>query len=88
MWQYQKQTFFSVAAVGADILDSTNQNVFQFGELQEEDTWFELEPAQRIQFDHIKNLNAHLREDYHQLHEFLWRSSSPSFISQYTPRYE
>jgi hypothetical protein len=25
--------------IGADILDSTNQNVFSFGILQEDDTW-------------------------------------------------
>lgn len=25
--------------IGADILDSTNQNVFSFGILEEQDTW-------------------------------------------------
>ena len=28
-----------IAAIGADILDSTNQNTYTFGTLKEENTW-------------------------------------------------
>ena len=53
--------------IGADILDKTNTNAFQFGRLREEPTWWELEPAQRIHFDEVQRLNQYLREEYHQL---------------------
>ncbi|EEB11211.1 Endoplasmic reticulum-golgi intermediate compartment protein, putative [Pediculus humanus corporis] len=74
------------SAVSADILDSTQQSVFNFGELHEENTWFDLEPSQKINFDQIKNVNALLRQDYHEVHEYLWKSASPSFINVYVPR--
>lgn len=54
-------------SIGADILDSTNQNVFSFGVLEEDDTWWELCPEQRRYFEYIQNLNAYLREEYHSL---------------------
>lgn len=72
---------FLFLAVGADILDSTNQNIIQFGSLREEDTWFELEPAQRIQFEHIQNVNAYLSNSYLHVHEFLWRNPQAPFQS-------
>lgn len=53
--------------IGADILDSTNQNVFSFGVLEEQDTWWELCPNQRTYFDYIQHLNQYLREEYHSL---------------------
>lgn len=54
-------------AIGADILDSTNQNVFSFGILEEEDTWWELCPNQRMQFEYIQHLNTYLRAEYHSV---------------------
>lgn len=62
------------ALIGADILDSTSQNVFAFGELKEEDTWFELSPEQRLHFDSVKHINTYLCEEYHAVSELLWRS--------------
>lgn len=53
--------------IGADILDSTNQNVFSFGVLAEQDTWWELCPEQRTYFEYIQHLNGYLREEYHSL---------------------
>ncbi|XP_076264874.1 endoplasmic reticulum-Golgi intermediate compartment protein 2 [Rhynchophorus ferrugineus] len=61
--------------VGADILDSTNQNTFKFGQLEEEDTWFELSHDQRIHFENKKHFNSYLREEYHAIKDLLWRSS-------------
>ena len=60
--------------IGADILDSTNQNVFSFGILQEEDTWFELDSNQRMHFDYMQHLNSYLREEYHSIAEILYKS--------------
>ncbi|KAJ8969144.1 hypothetical protein NQ317_018591 [Molorchus minor] len=48
----------------ADILDSTNQNAFKFGSLEEEDTWFELSPNQKIHFENKRHFNSYLREEY------------------------
>lgn len=62
------------SGLGADILDSTSQSVFGFGELQEEDTWFALSQNQRDYFDSMKYLNSHLREEYHAISKLLWKS--------------
>lgn len=59
--------------LGADILDSTSQSVYGFGELQEEDTWFELSEEQQAAFDAVKHLNAYLREEYHSIWQLLWK---------------
>lgn len=53
--------------IGADILDSTNQNVFSFGVLEEEDTWWELCPNQQMYFEYMQQLNTYLREEYHSI---------------------
>ncbi|XP_044729124.1 endoplasmic reticulum-Golgi intermediate compartment protein 2 [Chrysoperla carnea] len=65
-------------SIGADILDSTNQNVFNFGTLEEENTYFELTPKQRRQFDSMVNINTYLREEYHAVQELLWRTNQPA----------
>ena len=39
--------------MGADILDKTNTNAYTFGRLKEEQTWWQLEPAQRVYFDEV-----------------------------------
>ncbi|XP_011561792.3 endoplasmic reticulum-Golgi intermediate compartment protein 2 [Plutella xylostella] len=59
--------------IGADILDSTSQSVFGFGELEEEDTWFELEDHQRDSFEAVKYLNSYLREEYHSIWQLLYK---------------
>ena len=41
------------AVIGADILDKTNTNAFTFGRLKEEQTWWQLEEAQRVYFDEV-----------------------------------
>ncbi|KAL3283936.1 hypothetical protein HHI36_018104 [Cryptolaemus montrouzieri] len=72
--------------VGADILDSTNQNMFRFGHLEEEDTWFELAPNQRIHFDNKKHFNSYLREEYHAIKDLLWRRSYSTLFNNLPPR--
>ncbi|KAM3958334.1 endoplasmic reticulum-Golgi intermediate compartment protein 2 [Aphomia sociella] len=72
--------------IGADILDSTSQSVFGFGELQEEDTWFELTQEQQDAFDAIKYLNSYLREEYHSIWKLLWKKGHGSVRATVPPR--
>lgn len=62
------------AHVGADVLDQTGQNTEMFGHLQEEEVSFELSPKQINYFKTMHHINSYLREEYHTLHEFLWRT--------------
>jgi len=64
--------------VGADVLDLTGQNAETFGQLQEEDVFFELSQTQRYHFDGVQRINTYLRNEYHALHEFLWNSGYSS----------
>lgn len=61
--------------LGADILDSTNQNAYKFGSLEEEDTWFELAPNQQIYFDSKRHFNSYLREEYHAVKVDFYNST-------------
>nr|CAI5817768.1 unnamed protein product [Callosobruchus analis] len=72
--------------LGADILDSTNQNTFNFGNLDEEDTWFELAPNQQIHFDNKRHFNSYLREEYHAVKDLLWRSRFSTQFGELPPR--
>ncbi|CAH0545850.1 unnamed protein product [Brassicogethes aeneus] len=72
--------------LGADILDSTNQNTFKFGQLEEEDTWFELAPNQQMHFENKKHFNSYLREEYHAVKDLLWKNSFSSSFGNLPPR--
>lgn len=72
--------------LGADILDSTNQNTLSFGQLEEEDTWFELSQNQRYYFDNKKHINSYLREEYHAIKDLLWKSSFSSLFGELPAR--
>lgn len=72
--------------LGADILDSTNQNTFRFGRLEEEETWFELAQNQKKHFETKKHFNLYLREEYHAIQEYLWRSSRSSVFTDLPAR--
>lgn len=72
--------------IGADILDSTSQSVFGFGQLEEEDTWFELTQEQRDSFDAVKYLNSYLREEYHSVWKLLWKKGHGSVRATIPPR--
>ncbi|PSN38657.1 hypothetical protein C0J52_21247 [Blattella germanica] len=73
-------------AIGADILDSTGQNVLQFGSLEQEDTWFELTPQQRLYFDGMRQVNSYLREQFHAIQELLWRSGQSTLFGDMPKR--
>jgi hypothetical protein len=61
--------------IGADILDSTNQNTFSFGVIEEEDTWWNLCPEQKQHFDYMSHLNRYLTEEYHSVAGLLIRKN-------------
>jgi len=73
-------------SIGADILDSTNQNTFTFGRLKEENSWFELDHLQRKHFDSIKLFNGYLREEFHAIHHVLWTSGSSAIYGNLPER--
>lgn len=60
--------------IGADVLDTTGQSVLSFGQLEEEDTWFELSPTQQNHFFAAQRLNNMLREKNHGIQQLLWKS--------------
>ncbi|XP_034234729.1 endoplasmic reticulum-Golgi intermediate compartment protein 2 isoform X2 [Thrips palmi] len=66
--------------IGADIVDSTNQNIFKFGNLEQEDTWWELNREQRTHFDTMRSLNSYLREEFHALQILLWKSGQAAMF--------
>lgn len=76
--------------IGADIMDSTNQNnAHTYGRLIEEPTFFELTPKQLSQWNLIRDVNNYLRNEYHSLQEFLWKSdvlTQPKFGRDLPPR--
>lgn len=73
--------------IGADVLDSTNQNMLSYDSLEEEDTWWELTPEQRAHFEALKHMNSYLREEYHAIHELLWKSNQVILYSEMPMRY-
>nr|ACO12194.1 Endoplasmic reticulum-Golgi intermediate compartment protein 2 [Lepeophtheirus salmonis] len=73
-------------AIGADVLDVTNNNAFKFGTLKEEDTWFDLDRVQRQHFEAIRTFNKYLREEYHAIQNLLWKSGSLSLYGELPPR--
>jgi hypothetical protein len=64
-----------MSGIGADIMDSTNQNnAYTYGRLIEEPTYFDLTPGQLSQWNVIRDVNNYLRNEHHSLQEFLWKS--------------
>jgi endoplasmic reticulum-Golgi intermediate compartment protein 2 len=70
------------------VLDSTGQNVVSFGQLQEENTWFELSPSQKAHFEAAQRLNNRLREEYHSIQQLLWKSGYDRLFGDMPGRYE
>ncbi|MPC18344.1 Endoplasmic reticulum-Golgi intermediate compartment protein 2 [Portunus trituberculatus] len=72
--------------VGADVLDMTGQQVMTFGALEMEDTWWELDPDQRIHFDGMQQVNSYFREQFHSIHQLLWRSGYINIFGDFPKR--
>ncbi|UJR27161.1 hypothetical protein I4U23_008459 [Adineta vaga] len=60
------------SVIGSDVLDITNTNPMESGKLNEEDTWFELSPQQKLAFNRLQLGYQMLREQYHAIHDLLW----------------
>jgi len=58
--------------IGADIVDTTGQNMMLFGELKTDDTWWEMTKEQQQHFDQMRDINEYLREGYHSMKDILW----------------
>lgn len=67
-------------AIGADILDVTNQNTQLFGELEEEPVQFDLSPPQRSQWETMQRINSMIREEYHAFQELIWRDGYTNIL--------
>lgn len=72
--------------IGADVLDSTNQNMVGQETLEYEDTWWELTHEQRSHFEALKHMNSYLREEYHAIHKLLWKSNQVTLHSEMPKR--
>ncbi|KAG0726757.1 Endoplasmic reticulum-Golgi intermediate compartment protein 2 [Chionoecetes opilio] len=72
--------------VGADVLDMTGQQVMSFGALDMEDTWWELDPDQRIHFDGMQRVNSYFREQFHSIHKLLWKSGYINIFGDFPRR--
>ncbi|XP_022170355.1 endoplasmic reticulum-Golgi intermediate compartment protein 2 [Myzus persicae] len=59
-------------SIGADIVDTTGQNMMLFGELKTDDTWWEMTKEQKQHFEKMREFNAYLREEYHSMKDILW----------------
>jgi len=73
--------------VGADVLDQTGQNTEMFGHLAAEEVSFELSQKQNDYFNVMRRINSYLREEYHTLHEFLWRTGFTASASSSWPKW-
>uniref|UniRef100_A0A1B6KXN3 Endoplasmic reticulum vesicle transporter C-terminal domain-containing protein n=1 Tax=Graphocephala atropunctata TaxID=36148 RepID=A0A1B6KXN3_9HEMI len=73
-------------SIGADIMDSTGQSVSSFGNLEEEDTWFELSMDQRVYFDNMRYMNSYLREEFHAIQDLLWKSGETNLYGRLPKR--
>ena len=67
-------------------MDATNQNLGDYEPLSADDTWWELTMHQRSHFDALKHMNSYLREEYHAVHELLWKSQQVTFFSDMPER--
>lgn len=80
-------TFCLHIDIGADVLDSTGQSVVSFGQLEEEDTWFELSPRQRRHFEDAQRLSVMLRDGAHNIQQLLWRPGFEFFFEEMPTRF-
>lgn len=71
--------------IGADFVDSTHD--IEFDQIHEEDTWWELTTEQRMHFDMLKQMNTYFSEEYHAIHELLWKSNKLSVHGSAPKRY-
>jgi hypothetical protein len=62
--------------IGADVLDQTGQDVYGFGQLQEDPVFWELSQEQEKHRAFIRTKNEYLTKEYHALQDVLWTSKN------------
>ncbi|XP_055374914.1 endoplasmic reticulum-Golgi intermediate compartment protein 2 [Condylostylus longicornis] len=62
-----------VGLSGIDLIDDTKQDVFSYGILKRESTWWDLDANQRLYFEEMQHVNKFLREEYHSLADLLFK---------------
>ena len=63
----------------------TGQDVQAFGQLQQDDAYFDLTPAQQQYQNMIQEFNQYLREDYHAIQEVLWLTPGVASLAASMP---
>ncbi|XP_055910259.1 endoplasmic reticulum-Golgi intermediate compartment protein 2 isoform X2 [Eupeodes corollae] len=58
---------------GVDLMDETQQDVFAYGTLQREDTWWEMSDEEKSNFELVQHMNIFLREEYHSVADILFK---------------
>jgi len=62
-------------SIGADVLDSTSRDILTDQQLNEQETWFDMSPNQQLFHDAVAAENKRVRDDYHALHNMMFRSN-------------
>ena len=75
-----------LSAIGADILDLTGQNADAFGRLEEEAVVFDLTDDQKSYLKMIHQINDYIKNEYHAIHDFLWKSGHTGLQTAMPPR--
>ncbi|XP_037935325.1 endoplasmic reticulum-Golgi intermediate compartment protein 2 [Teleopsis dalmanni] len=70
---------------GVDLMDETQQDVFSYGTLQREGTWWAMTTEQRMDFERIQHINSFLREEYHSVADILFKDIIKSNEAHDTP---
>ncbi|CAG5133321.1 unnamed protein product, partial [Candidula unifasciata] len=72
--------------IGADVLDQTGQDVFSFGQLQEEPVFWELNPDEEEYRNMFREHNEYLTKQYHALQDILWKSKDIQLKAKFPKR--
>ena len=67
-------------------MDLTGQTAESFGHLKEEDVPYELSSNQRAHFEMTKNVNTYIKNEYHAIHDFLWKTGYNGLANPMPPR--
>lgn len=58
---------------GVDLMDETQQDVFSYGTLQREDTFWKMSEEEKSNFELVQHMNVFLREEYHSVADILFK---------------
>lgn len=73
-------------SIGADVLDVTGSTAGTFGRLKEERVHFDLTKSQQNYLKMIHQINDYIKNEYHAIHHFLWKTGYTGQASELPPR--